>query len=67
MIDFPRNGSFAFSGVIDIQELGVPLPDLTGWTGKSELRTQSRTLIANLNFAWVNAAERTYTLSVLDA
>ena len=53
-----RGDTFEFSGVIDVKHQGQIVPDLTGWTGKSQLRKQSGELIADLVFAWIDAAQR---------
>lgn len=54
---FKRGDTFEFSGVIDVKHQGQLVPDLTGWTGKCQLRKQSGELIADLVFTWI-AAQR---------
>lgn len=55
---FKRGDTFELSGVIDVKNQGQTAPDLTGWTGKSQLRKQNGGLIANLVFKWVDATQR---------
>ena len=57
-----RGDTFEFSGVIDVKHQGQPVPDLTGWVGKSQLRKQSGELIADLVFAWIDAAQRIFNI-----
>ena len=55
---FKRGDTFDFSGVIDVKHKGQLGPDLTGWTGKCQLRKQSGELIADLVFTWIDATQR---------
>lgn len=53
-----QGDTFDRSGVVTITELGVPVPDLTGWTGTSQVRTKTGTLVQNLTFSWIDASQR---------
>ncbi len=66
MLTFKRTGTFYITGQITVYQDNVNLSDLTGWTGQSELRTGTGDLVANLNFTWLDAAQRTFKLEVLD-
>lgn len=58
-----RGDTFDLSGgpvTIDTPE-GV-LTDLTGWTGRSEMRAMSGALYASLTFEWLDATEGLFRL-----
>ena len=55
---FKRGDTFEFSGVVDVKHQGQLVPDLTGWTGKCQLRKQSGELIADLVFTCIDATQR---------
>ena len=52
-----RGDTFDMSGPIVIHDGDVPLPDLTGWAGKSQIRTLTGSLVAELQFIWIDAAQ----------
>jgi hypothetical protein len=53
-----RGDTFDASGQLTVTDGGAPLPSLQGWTGRCQLRTATGQLIADLNFSWVDAAQR---------
>lgn len=53
-----RGATFDLSGVITVKHQGVPVPDLTGWTGASKVKTQHGQLVAELEFSWLDASQR---------
>ena len=67
MITFKKTGTFHMSGQFTAFADNVAFTDMTGWTGQSELRTADGELVANLNFAWTDPTQRTFTLHVDDA
>ncbi len=58
-MQFKRTDTFDLSGPVSINGPdGEAISDLTGWTGRSEIRTVRGRLIAELNFAWLDASQR---------
>jgi type IV secretory pathway protease TraF len=55
MIQHTRGDTFDFSGPLGLTINGVATPDLTGWTGRSMVRLLDATLVAELEFSWVDA------------
>lgn len=53
-----RGATFDLSGVITVKHQGVPVPDLTGWTGASKVKTPHGQLVADLEFSWLDASQR---------
>lgn len=62
--------TFDRASQLDVTEYGAtgeghPVLDLTGWSGKCELRhALTGALIADLGFAWLDPAQRLYRLRV---
>jgi hypothetical protein len=50
--------TFDVSGQLTVAEAGAPVADLTGWTGRSQIRTPAGELISNLVFVWLDATQR---------
>lgn len=65
-VEFKRGATFDFSGPFTVTVDGVTLPDLTGWTGRCEIRTDNGELVASPAFTWVNAAARIGRLRVTE-
>lgn len=65
-VEFKRGATFDFSGPFTVTVDGVALSDLTGWTGKCEIRTDNGELVASPTFTWVNAATRIGRLRAVD-
>ena len=59
---FKRGDTFDASGQLTVTDGGAPLPSLLGWTGRCQVRTPTGKLIAELNFSWLDAAQRLYRL-----
>ncbi len=60
---FKRGDTFDLSGPVTVLEAGQPVADLAGWTGRSQLRTAgAAALVAELQFEWLNAAQRLYRI-----
>jgi hypothetical protein len=60
---FKRGDTFSLSGQVDLQSEGQLVLDMTGWAGKSQVRTLATgTLIAELTFAWLDATQRLLSL-----
>lgn len=55
---FKAGDTFDYAGELQATENGSAITDLTGWTGACEIRTYPDVLIAELEFTWVDAAER---------
>lgn len=55
---FKRGQTFELSGEINIVEQGQPVLDLTGWTGRSQIRKPNGELIADLTFTWIDVSKR---------
>lgn len=55
---FKRGNTFDFSGEVNVTDDGVAVTDLTGWTGECQIRTVRDTLVAELDFSWLSAANR---------
>ncbi len=53
-----RGDTFDVSGQLTVTDGGAPVLSLQGWTGRCQLRTPAGLLIADLNFSWVDAAQR---------
>jgi len=55
-VQFKRGDTFSFIGEIQVQTIdNETLADLTGWTGESQIRTDGLNLVADLDFAWLDA------------
>lgn len=50
-----RGDTFDRSGPVTVTENGAPLPDLTGWTARCQIRTADGRLIAEPVFTWLDA------------
>lgn len=48
--------TFDISGVLPVTVNGVAVTDFTGWTGRSQIRTKTGKLVAQLVFTWLNTA-----------
>lgn len=59
-----RGDTFDRSGPVTVTQDGVVLTDLTGWTGKCQIRTAGGALIAEPVFTWLNAATGLCRLNV---
>ena len=53
-----RGATFDLSGVITVKHQGIPVPDLTGWTGACKVKTPTGALVAELQFTWLDASQR---------
>jgi hypothetical protein len=62
-IEHKRGDTFDFSGPITVTQDGVPVPDLTGWQGFSQLRDTAGRLISDLSFQWLDASTSLCRLS----
>lgn len=59
-LKFQRGDTFSLAGPLDPVVAGVPVPDITGWTGSSQVRNAATgALIAELTFTVLDAAART--------
>ena len=64
---FKRGDTFSLSGQVDLQSEGQAILDLTGWTGKSQVRTLAQgTLVSELVFTWLDASQRLLKLEKSD-
>lgn len=54
---FKRGDTFILSGPITVTDGGEALTDLTGFTGRSQLRELKGPLIAELVFSWLDAEQ----------
>jgi hypothetical protein len=61
-----RGDTFDRSGTINVLQNGLPLLDLTGWTGMSQMRNARDALVVQFNFQWLNAAQSLVRLSAPD-
>lgn len=61
-----RGDTFDRSGQVDLSEGGTPVIDMTGWTGRSQIRTSGGQLIAELDFSWLDASQRKMRLRKAD-
>lgn len=60
---FKKGDTFDFTGQVNVKLYdGQSIDDLTGWTGRSQIRDASQNLIADLTFTWIDAATRTCRL-----
>lgn len=53
-----RGDTFDRSGSLTVTQNGVPLVNLTGWTGRSQMRGSNGKVIVEFQFTWVDAAQR---------
>ena len=52
---FKKGDTFDFTGLVDVSDYqGNPISDLTGWTGRSQIRTVTQELVADLTFSWTD-------------
>lgn len=58
LVQHKRGDTFDLSGAIDVTLDGQSVTDLTGWTGRSQLRTPVGKLVAELEFVWLDATKR---------
>jgi hypothetical protein len=58
LVQHKRGDTFDLSGAIDVTLDGQAVQDLTGWTGRSQLRTTAGKLVAELDFVWLDATKR---------
>lgn len=52
-----RGDTFDRSGHVAISQDGVPVTDLTGWTGRCQIRTADGRLVAEPVFEWLDAQQ----------
>jgi hypothetical protein len=62
-VEHKQGDTFDLSGTIDVTLLDQPVLDLTGWTGRSQIRTPKGELVAELVFTWLDASQRLVRLS----
>ena len=55
-----RGDTFDYSDQFEMTELGLPVPDMTGMSGASQIRTPEGVLVAELTFTWLDASERLF-------
>ncbi len=55
---FIAGGSFDLSGQVTVIDSGVVVANLTGWTGRSQIRDLKDQLIADLTVTIVDGAQR---------
>lgn len=48
-MQFKRGDAFEFVGTVPVVALGIPVTNYAGWTARSQIRTASGTLIAELD------------------
>lgn len=51
-----RGDTFDRYGPVTVTQEGSELPDLTGWTGRCQIRTMAGSLIAEPVFTWLDAS-----------
>lgn len=61
-----RGDTFDRSGTIAVTQNGLPVADLTGWTGASQMRGARAALIVQFDFQWIDATQRLARLRALD-
>ncbi|MDP2262683.1 MAG: hypothetical protein Q8K24_05940 [Hydrogenophaga sp.] len=62
-----RGDTFSHAGEITVADAGTPVLDLTGWQGRSQVRSQlNDALIADLEFTWLDATQRLCALRCQD-
>lgn len=52
-----RGDTFDYSDQFAMTDNGVPVPDFTGMTGASQIRTAEGVLVAALTFSWLDATQ----------
>jgi hypothetical protein len=53
-----RGDTFDLSGSVSALVEGEPVPDFTNWVGASQIRDARGQLVAELEFEWLDPAER---------
>jgi hypothetical protein len=66
MYQHKRGDTLDLSGQVTVTDGGQPVTDLTGWTGRSELRRPDGMLIASLTFTWIDPMQRLVRLRATD-
>jgi hypothetical protein len=57
-----RGDSFSRAGQIEVTEGSTNVSDMTHWTGRCQVRTQSGQLVQQVSFAWLDASQRLFAL-----
>lgn len=58
-----RGDTFDRSGTINVLQNGLPLLDLTGWAGMSQMRNGRDALVVQFDFQWLDATRSLVRLS----
>lgn len=53
-MDFRRGDTFLFAGPVSIKINGTVTTDLTGWAARSQIRTTTGKLVAELDVEWLD-------------
>jgi hypothetical protein len=63
MLTHIRGDTFSLAGEVTVTVNGTRQLDLSGWTAASQVRDSLDNLIAELTFAWVDAAQSLISLT----
>jgi hypothetical protein len=58
-----RGDAFVRAGQFAVAADGINVGDMTGWSVRCQVRTQTGELVEELEFAWLDAAQRLFRLT----
>ena len=61
-IQLTRGDTFDRGGQFIVSSDGLNITDMTGWVGRSQVRTQTGELVEELTFEWLDATQRLFRL-----
>lgn len=62
-----RGDTFSRAGQFMVTADGLNMDDMTGWTGRCQVRSQAGVLVQELTFTWLNPVDRLFKLEATAA